>query len=259
MPDPVDVGPDGGMAVEQEPDGLEPLVQEVPEVEVPPPPPVQKTALIGAGDSVRVKLLAGVNAPIDGSPYPVLMKLVSDVYGPDGSALPLGEARLIAAAQGSLTDSRALFRLTSMNIRLPNGQRKIIDVDGWVVGEDGIRGMQGILLDPMGKTIAAAAFAGGLAGLGEGISGSQLETTRNGDSTTQFIAGNTAEYSAGKMLSSAAGEYRDIIRNRVDQLVPQVQVMSGREATVVFAKSVRIPGLFEALTEQDDNAMAGLD
>jgi hypothetical protein len=259
MPDPVDVGPDGGMAVEQEPDGLEPLVQEVPEVEVPPPPPVQKTALIGAGDSVRVKLLAGVNAPIDGSPYPVLMKLVSDVYGPDGSALPLGEARLIAAAQGSLTDSRALFRLTSMNIRLPNGQRKIIDVDGWVVGEDGIRGMQGVLLDPMGKTIAAAAFAGGLAGLGEGISGSQLETTRNGDSTTQFIAGNTAEYSAGKMFSSAAGEYRDIIRNRVDQLVPQVQVMSGREATVVFAKSVRIPGLFEALTEQDDNAMAGLD
>ena len=118
---------------------------------VPPPPPAkEKIAFVGTGDSVRLKLLAGVSAPTDGTPYPVVFKLIGDVYGPDGTALPLGEARLVAAAQGSLVDSRVLYRLSSLNIRLPSGRNDVIPVDGWVVGEDGIRGMEGILIDPFG-------------------------------------------------------------------------------------------------------------
>ena len=109
---------------------------------------------------MRVKLLAGVNAPTDGTPYPVVLKLLGNVMGPDGNTIPLGEARLIAAAQGSLTDSRVLFRLTRLSIRLPNGRRKEFAIDGWVVGEDGIRGMSGVLIDPIGKAIGGAAMAG---------------------------------------------------------------------------------------------------
>ena len=83
--------------------------------------------------------------------------------GPDGNAVPLGEARIIAAAQGSLTDSRVLFRLTRLSIRLPSGKRKEFPIDGWIVGEDGIRGLEGVLIDPIGKAIVGAGMAGGLA------------------------------------------------------------------------------------------------
>jgi hypothetical protein len=230
-----------------------------PVVAPPPPPPPSKVAFIGAGDSVRIKLLAGVNAPTDGTPYPVVFKLISDVYGPDGSALPLGEARLIAAAQGSLTDSRALFRITTLNIRLPDGRRKVYQVDGWVVGEDGLRGMQGILLDPIGKAIAGAGMAGGLAALGEGFSQGETETNSGvfGDQST-IINGDPLKFAAGKTLSGFAKEWGQVVKDRVNQLVPHVQVLSGREATAVFAKSLPITDLFDAL-EDDDASMSSLD
>ena len=244
----------------QAPNELEPFGGEAPEAPPPPPPAPQKIAFVGAGDSVRIKLLAGVNAPTDGTPYPVVFKLVGDVNGPDGSALPLGEARLIAAAQGSLVDSRALFRLTSLNLRLPNGQRKVVPVDGWVVGEDGIRGMEGILIDPIGKVIAGSAMAGGLHGLGEGISdaNSTVTKTKGGlfgpSEESTNVTGDIGEYAAGKALTGASETYANIIQDRFRQLVPQVQVLSGREATAVFAKSLPITDLFEALETEEDSS-----
>ncbi|MBN8550713.1 MAG: hypothetical protein J0M12_15470, partial [Deltaproteobacteria bacterium] len=150
-----------------------------PEAAIPPPLVQGKVARVSPGDSVRVKLLAGVNAPTDGTPYPVVFQLVSDVYGPNGSALGLGEARLVAAAQGSLVDSRALFRLTTLSIEFPDGRRKEVDVDGWIVGEDGIRGMAGVTIDPIGKAIGGTVLAGAIQGVGQGFPQAQLTTTTN--------------------------------------------------------------------------------
>jgi hypothetical protein len=230
------------------------------QVAPPAPPPVEKVAFIGAGDSVRVKLLAGVNAPTDGTPYPVVFKLVSDVYGPDGSSLPVGEARLIAAAQGSLTDSRALFRLTSVNVRLPDGKRKVLRADGWIVGEDGIRGMSGVLIDPIGKAIGGAGFAGFLSGIGQGISQANASTMMNtfqgSQTTTIDVTGNVAAFAAGQGASGAAREWSGIIRDRLSQMVPVVQVLSGREATAIFAKNVTISGLYDQLEEDEDSSLS---
>ena len=242
----------GGLA--QDDSTLESFGLAEPEVAPPPPPAVKKIAFIGTGDSVRVKLLAGVNAPTDGTPYPVVFKLVSDIYGPDGSVLPLGEARLVAAAQGSLTDSRALFRLTSLNIRLPNGERKVFNVDGWIVGEDGIRGMQGALIDPIGKAIGGAAFAGALQGIGQGLSSANTSTTNSGFGLASTVVdGDLGEYAAGKGLTSAAKEWSSIIKDRLSELVPVVQVLSNREGTAVFAKNLAVEGLYEAMEADEDN------
>lgn len=227
----------------------------------PAPPAPQKVAFVGAGDSVRVKLLAGVNAPTDGTPYPVVFKLISDIYGPDGSALPLGEARLIAAAQGSLTDSRALFRLTSMNIRLPDGRRKVLKADGWIVGEDGVRGMSGVLIDPIGKAIGGAGFAGFLAGIGDGVSAanSTIRSDISTGATSAYVSGDLYSFAAGRGASTAAREWSGIIKDRLQEMVPVVQVLSGREATAVFAKNLTISGLYEALEDEDGGAMTSVD
>ena len=235
---------------------LESFGMDAKQVAPPAPPPPEKVAFIGAGDSVRVKMLAGVNAPTDGTPYPVVFKLISDVYGPDGSALPIGEARVIAAAQGSLTDSRALFRLTSVNIRLPDGKRKVLKADGWIVGEDGIRGMSGVLIDPIGKAICGVGFAGFIQGVGSGLS-SANSTTRTDittGATASVVSGSIAQYAAGQGASQAANEWSGIIRDRLQNMVPVVQVLSGREATAVFAKNVTISGLYDQLDEEDSGA-----
>jgi hypothetical protein len=184
-----------------------------------------------------------------------VLKLTGDVHGPDGSVLPLGEARLVAAAQGSLTDSRALFRLTSLNIRYPDGRRNVIDVDGWVVGEDGLRGMEGVLIDPIGKAIAAGAIAGGLEGLGQGFAARNTTVTGGGlmNQRTSEVTGNELDFAKGMAMQGAAQSWSRLIENRVNRLVPQVQVLSNREGTAVFAKSFKVPGLIEALDEGDDS------
>ena len=220
------------------------------ELAPPPLPQAPKLAVVGAGDSVGVKLLAGVNAPTDGTPYPVVFKLDGDIQGPNGSALPLGEARLIAAAQGSLADQRALFRLTSLNLALPSGERRVIEVDGWIVGEDGVRGMEGILIDPIGKLVGAAGFAGIVQGVGEGLSRGQVTTNTSGlGITQQFVDGNVGTFALGEGISGAADQYAGLVKERVDELVPHVRVLSGREATAVFSKTFTIDGLFDALVD----------
>lgn len=256
-PDPVDYKTE---FPQQEPDALEPF-GDVDDTQVAPPAPPKeaKEVLISPGDSVRIKLLAGVNAPTDGTPYPVIFKLISDINGPDSSSLPVGEARLIAAAQGSMVDSRAIFRLTSLSMRFPNGERRTVDVDGWIVGEDGLRGMQGILLDPLGKAIGGAMTTGTVAGLGQALSDSQVTTERQDGTTYQYLTGDTTSYALGKGLSEGASEWSKIIQNRLSELTPMVQVFSGREATAVFSQAVVIDGLYDAIDEEESDIFAMLD
>lgn len=237
--------------VDEEGDTIDPFGLE-PEAPAPPPAPeAKRVAFVGTGDSVRVKLLAGVNAPTDGTPYPVVFKLIGDVNGPDGSMLPLGEARLIAAAQGSLIDSRALFRLTALNLQLPTGERKVYDVDGWVVGEDGIRGLPGILIDPIGKALLGSGVAGVIQGAGAGLAAANATNfvnTQSGAFST-VVTGDLWEFAAGRGIQQAGNTWANIVQQRLGQLVPVVQVYSGREATAVFARPLAIDQLFEAMEE----------
>ena len=204
-------------------------------------------------------MIAGVNAPTDGTPYPVLFQIVSDIVGPDGSRLPVGEARVVAAAQGSISDSRALYRLTDLSLRLPNGERKVVKIDGWVVGEDGIRGMPGILKDQLGRVIAVSAGLGAIDGFGRAIVADQVSVSTFGNGSQEtVISGEVETLAAGGALRGASDALTEVIRERFEQLTPVVQIYSGREATAVFASSVVVDGLYEAL-EDVDYQYASLD
>lgn len=231
-----------------------------PAIAPPAPPAPKRMAVIMPGDSVRAKLLAGVNAPTDGTPYPVVLKLIGNVEGPDHSTLPLGEARVVAAAQGSLTDSRVLLRLTTMNVRLPNGQKKELPIDGWVVGEDGIRGMEGVLIDPFGKAIAGAAGAGFLSALGQGFAARETSSERSfWGGTDVTVSGDPAKYALGKGVAGGANAIAELIKERGALMVPHVAVYSGREATLVFSKTVTIDDLIETMEDSDSNFAASVD
>jgi hypothetical protein len=236
---------------------------EEPEPAPPPKPGPERLAIIGAGDSVEVELIAGVNAATDGTPYPTLFRLVGDVTGPDGTMLPLGEARLIGAAQGSLVDSRVLFRLNQLNINLPNGEKKVYQVDGWVVGEDGILGMPGIPVDPLGRILAGVSMVGAIQGLGQGIQTANQTIRRdinqgaqqgfqNGQSGVSVVeVDNVAQFAAGNALFQSANEWNRLLRDRVKDMVPVIKVYSGRKATAIFDKSLPIEGLYKQIANGD--------
>ncbi len=221
------------------PDELEPIgFADKPTVAPPAPEPPPRVSVIAPGDSVPVRLLTGVNAPTDGTPYPVVFELSGPVAGPDGSALDLGEARLIAAAQGSEADGRALYRLTQLSIRHPSGRRSVVEVDGWIVGEDGIRGMQGQLIDKLGRLIATTALVSGVAALGERLDDRTQVVVDRGNGLA--LGQDDIDAAAASAITDASNRLGQVLLNRYESLVPVVSIRSGREVAAIFSKPAEI-------------------
>lgn len=252
-------GQPGSNEPAQQENALEAIGFEVPTV---PPPPVKlepiRASVISPGDSAKAILLTGVNAPVDGTPYPVVLKIVGPITGPDGSSVDIGEARLIAAATGSETDGRALFRLTSLAMRAKDGRRIVLKVDGWVVGEDGIRGMKGKLIDKLGKLIAAAGTVGFTAAMGESLTNNnQLEN--NNDSGGLTIVSGDLNYATANALSDASSKLNQVLMDRYEKLVPVVEILSGRDAAIVFSQPVEIQLIDEDEADEGLYHTAALD
>jgi len=223
-----------------------------------PPPPVEpkpiRASVISPGDVVPVKLLTGVNAPVDGTPYPVVFKLNGSITGPDGSALDVGNARLIAAAQGSEADGRVLFRLQELSLRHTDGRRSVVQVDGWIVGEDGIRGMKGKLIDKLGRLILATMGVSFTAALGGRIddkaAGLDIE-----DSEGVTILSEDLEFAYSSALTDASNRLGQILLDRYEKLVPVVEVLSGREVAAIFSQTAEI----EIIADDDlDDGLSSL-
>ena len=222
------------------PDELEPFGEPDADTVAPPPPELPpRVSVIAPGDSVPVRLLTGVNAPTDGTPYPVVFELAGPIEGPDGSALDLGGARIIAAAQGSESDGRAIFRLTQISIRHPSGRRSTVEVDGWIVGEDGVRGMGGTLIDKLGRLIVTTAFVSGTAALGERLDDGNRVVV-NGSGGGLSLDQDDLDAATASAVSDASNRLGQVLLNRYESLVPVVEILSGREVVAIFSKPVEI-------------------
>lgn len=228
------------------PDTLEPFGLETPTVARPPEPPrPTRVSVIAPGDSVEIQLLTGVMAPVDGTPYPVVFRLNGPITGPDGSSLDLGEARLVAAAQGSEVDSRALFRLSSMSIRHPSGRRSVVKVDGWVVGEDGIRGLQGRVIDKLGRLILATAGVSFVAALGERIDGSRIRVRGRNTGGLTSIDPDDFDLAAASAVTDASNRLGKVLLDKYESFVPVVEILSNRDGVAIFSQSAEISILEE--------------
>ena len=206
------------------------------EPQIPELPP--RVSVIAPGDSVSLRLLTGVNAPTDGTPYPVVFELTGPISGPDGATLDVGNARLIAAAQGSEADGRALFRLTQLSITHPSKRRSLVDIDGWIVGEDGVRGMQGELIDKLGRLIFTTAAVSGAAALGNRIGGRNTAVITNGGVTN--LGADDFDTAAASALTDASNRLGQVLLNRYESLVPVVEILSGRSVSAIFSKPAEI-------------------
>ncbi len=235
---------DDGRTNESGPGDLQPLLFTENNIPAPPKPPKhRKFTFISPGDAAPVVLLSGVNAPVDGTPYPVVFKLNGTIEGPDGSSLDLGEARVISAAQGSEVDGRVLFRLTNISVRHKNGRRSVVEVDGWVVGEDGIRGMKGKLIDKLPETllaIGAATTASAAATNAFGGNSKTYSTSSDVNSSGVNVNSEGMENAIGKGFNKSTQKLVDVIIDRHEKLIPVVEVLSGREAVAVFSQPVEI-------------------
>ncbi len=213
--------------------------------ELPPPPPFplpprrHRVSMITPGASVDVMLLTGVYAPVDGAPYPVVFEFGGPIRGPNGLTLDLGEAQLLASAQGAAGNSRAIFRLASLTIGHPSGRVSVVKVDGWIIGEDGIEGMKGALVDKLGRLIVATAAVSGAAALGNRVDGGSGSYQRSGQPGFGLSV-NDVDAAAATALSHASDRLGKVLIDRYESFVPVVEILSHRQAVAIFSQPAEI-------------------
>lgn len=175
----------------------------------------EETILFKAGSSIEVKLLAGIGVPMDGTSYPVIFSLTSDVNKPDGQVLPASEVRLIGKAEYSVTDPRVLIRLEKISIPESNNSRNLIRIEGWINGEDNTRGMVGRLHPGVTET----------------------------DIDNMIVSTNCFPQSKHRYLGNEFPEVAERYKHYLK--TERYLVYSGAKAVAVFAKDVAIPSDIE--------------
>jgi hypothetical protein len=79
-----------------------------------------------------------------------------------------------------------------------------------------------------------------------------IEENAYGLDTISVNGGDAFQYAIVRGAAESARTWKDLITQRVSEMTPVVKVLSGREATAVFAKSFRIDNLYEAMQEEQD-------
>ncbi len=196
---------------------------------------------VPAGSFVRVVLLGGVEAPTGGqaqsNPYPILMRAQDNAFLPNRYRFEVKECFLLASSYGDISSERAIARLENISCILKNGQSVDVNVKGYLVGEDGMAGLKGKLIDMQGRVLANALLAGIGSGIGQAF---------QANATTQSISplGTTATVTNGQQLQNAVGGGVGKALDRLsqyyitlaDKLYPVVEVNAGRTVEVVFTK-----------------------
>jgi hypothetical protein len=114
--------------------------------------------------------------------------------------------------------------------------------------------MEGVLIDPLSKILGAVTIAGAIEGTGQAYAQEQTSVYRDivGGTTTE-ITGDAYKYGIGRGVQQGSREWSKIIQQRAQQLVPHVEVLSGREGTAVFSRSFVISDLYEALSNDEED------
>ena len=113
-------------------------------------PAVRQTSYLPGGSMARSVLLTGVDAPVGGKPFPVLLALKEAFASPNSYQVPLKGCFALGKAEGNASSERADIQIVRMSCVLPDGKAFEQEITGYLVGEDGKQGIPGKLVDKEG-------------------------------------------------------------------------------------------------------------
>jgi conjugal transfer pilus assembly protein TraB len=184
-----------------------------------------------------------------GNPEPIKLRLVDDGNLPGGLKGQVRDAVLIGACYGDISSERARCRLETLTWKDKNGTQIEKAIEGWVVGEDGLAGIRGQVVDRSGA-VAREAFGAGM--LSAAANFLKFEATAGVFPMTPFGQTNalSKEGALRGAAASGAGSALDKLAEfsikRAEQMQPVILVASGRVVDVLLKTGV-------SLTPESDN------
>lgn len=229
------------------------------------------TVTIPTGAFGKATLLTGVYAPINSDPLPVLLKIDSELWGPNRSMVPIREAYLIGKAQGDSNSVRAIIQLQALSLvieqtRLVDGELRTVNVtktfpvNGWVTDTDGVQGVTGKYIDRLNEYIGITATTSALGKTADALS--QRNVTNSFTplgGIQQTVTGNMLEFSGLQMGSEMMRKMSEVISKRADDIKAAVFTPNGKQVTIVFLQEVKLSDLDFTGQVESNNPFEGLD
>jgi len=220
-------------------------------------PAVKLTSYLPGGSMARSVLLTGVDAPVGGKPFPVLLALRESFSSPNSYQVPLKGCFALGKAEGNASSERADIQIVRISCILPDGKAFEQEITGYVVGEDGKQGIPGKLVDKEGRKIAFAAVAGVGAGLAKAFGQQQVtNVVTDSGAITSTVTGDALTFGLASGAQGAANELQKYFQKEAERLFPVVEIDAGKEVTMVMLSGTKVPGL-ESMNQT--NPRRGLD
>jgi hypothetical protein len=220
-------------------------------------PAIRQTSYLPGGSMAHSVLLTGVDAPVGGKPFPVLLALKEAFASPNSYQVPLKGCFALGKAEGNASSERADIQIVRMSCVLPDGKAFEQEITGYLVGEDGKQGIPGKLVDKEGRKIAFAAVAGVAAGLARAFGQQQVtNVVTDSGAVTSTVTGDALNFGLAGGAQGAATEMQRYFQKQAERLFPVVEIDAGKNVTVVMLSGTKVPGL-EAMNKTDPRR--GLD
>ncbi len=194
------------------------------------------------GSYVKAKLLTGVEAP-EGVPYPVLLQLDFANILPNRKSLDLKGCFMIAKAQGDLSTERVQMQATKLSCVARDGHMFERDINGFVAdGVDNSFAVIGSVNTKQDRVAAMAFLSSVVEGVGKAIQMAQTteQTSAEGNSR-RLLTGDQGKYITAGGASQAAGMVAQWYLKQAQNLLPTINVGSGKDVWVVMNDSVALP------------------
>jgi Bacterial conjugation TrbI-like protein len=218
---------------------------------------VKETSYLPGGSMARSVLLTGVDAPVGGKPFPVLLALNEAFASPNSYSVPLKGCFALGKAEGNASSERADIQIVRISCVLPDGKAFEQEITGYLVGEDGKQGIPGKLVDKEGRKIAFAAVAGVGAGLAKAFGQQQVtNVVTDSGAITSTVTGDALTFGLASGAQGAASEMQRYFQKQAERLFPVVEIDAGKNVTMVMLSGTKVPGL-EAMNKID--VRRGLD
>jgi conjugal transfer pilus assembly protein TraB len=192
---------------------------------------------------VDMGVAASTATNAQGNPEPIKLRLVDDGNLPGGLKGQVRDAVLIGACYGDISSERARCRLETLTWKDKNGTQIEKAIEGWVVGEDGLAGIRGQVVDRSGA-VAREAFGAGM--LSAAANFLKFEANSGVYPMTPFGQTNalSKEGALKGAAASGAGSALDKLAEfsikRAEQMQPVILVASGRVVDVLLKTGVSL-------------------
>ena len=189
-------------------------------------------------------MITGAYAPAfqdgDSDPLPVLFEAEGSIIQPNDHLGSVNKCFLLGSAKGNMNSQTAEIKLVSISCLLDDGDYRIeAPISGWVIGENGIPGVQGELLHKNGAWLARTFIAGFLETFAKALD--NTNTTNFNFGTDKDSMANNNQAFKNNVGSAAAGGFATVFQKLGDyylkmaeQIFPVIEVRGGRTVDLLL-------------------------